>query len=121
MLLCQVILLCLMPDNFMCQGKSKCNSKQNRFASDQAAEIKEKIYLNSIYLLPTKRLYNVNNHFPTLVNICCMISLVKGTKFIPQHNLVSSSVSIIYFSVNFRKRMLNDLLRFDAKDCSWGR
>jgi hypothetical protein len=27
-----------------CQGKSKCNSKQNRFASDQAVHIKKNIY-----------------------------------------------------------------------------
>ena len=64
MLLCQVILLCLMPDNFMCQGKSKCNSNQNLLALDQAAQIKEKIYLNLICFPTTKRPYIANNYFP---------------------------------------------------------
>ena len=86
--------------------KQVYNSKQNRFASaDQAVQIKEYIYLNLIYFPTTKRLYIVNNYFP----------------YHSMHNLISSSVSIIYFSANCRKRMLNDLLRFDAKDCSWGR
>ena len=64
MLLCQVILLCLMPDNFMCQGKSKYNSNQNLLALDQAAQIKENIYLNLICFPTTKRLYIANNYFP---------------------------------------------------------
>jgi hypothetical protein len=63
MLLCQVILLCLMPDNFMCQGKSKCNN-QNILALDQAAQIKENIYLNLICFPTPKRLYIANNFFP---------------------------------------------------------
>ena len=47
----------------MCQGKSKSNN-QNLLALDQAAQIKEKIYLNLICFPTTKRLYIANNYFP---------------------------------------------------------